>query len=269
MTRRDFALSFAAALPLAICPAAFAAETMKERGRRLISRTVAALGGEAFRTMRTRTESGRAYSFYHSKLTGLSIAKIYTKYLTPPAAPAHSGAIYEVEREAFGKKQDDAVIFTAKEAFEVTYRGAKPLGEEREEQFRNTTLQDVFYILRMRFEEPGLEFEGHGADVVENQPVEIVEIFDAEDRNVTLWIHADTFLPVKQRYRRWDPVIKERREEVTHFFSQTIATRARAYSWPHVIEREQDTEKTFELYSDRVTVNDNLPRQPVRTAQRH
>ena len=44
-----------------------------------------ALGGDAFRNMRTRTETGRAYSFYREQLSGLSVARIYTKYLAPDA----------------------------------------------------------------------------------------------------------------------------------------------------------------------------------------
>src|SRR5207248_7094207 len=103
------------------------------------------------------------------------------------------------------------------DAYDVTFRGAKPLGDERVKQFRDTTLHDIYYILHQRLNEPGIEFEARGSDVIENQPVEAVEIFDAENRSVTVWVNSTTFLPAKQRFFRWDATINDRREEVTRF----------------------------------------------------
>jgi hypothetical protein len=253
MNRRTFVLSLAAS-------GAFAAETAKERGKRLVDKVVEGLGGDAFRNMRTRTETGRASSFYRDHLTGYSIARLYTKYLEPNQAitPSVSEGILELQRQVFGKKQDDgAVLFTENEAFEVTYRGAKPLADDRVQQFREATLHDIFYILRQRLSEPGMEFEAAGIDVVENQPVETLDIFDSENRNVRVWVNSDTFLPVKQRYSRWDPTINDRREEVTRY--TTYRDAGNGVMWPHTTSRERDTEKTSEMRAERVTVNDALP----------
>ncbi len=245
MTRRTFALSLVAGT--------LAAETAKDRGKRLLDKTLEALGGDAFRNMTTRTEMGRAYSFYHEKLSGLSIARLYTKYIEPDG----KSPIYELQRQVFGKKQEDAVIFTTNDAYDVTYRGAKPLTEQQIQQFRDTTLHDVFYILRERIAEPGFEVEGSGADFVENQPAEMMDLFDSENRKVRVWVNSDTFLPVKQSFTRWDPIINDRREEVTRYSKYRSV--GNNVMWPYVIERERDTEKIFVLYSDHVSVGDALP----------
>jgi hypothetical protein len=237
MTRRTFALSLAAST-------AMAAETAKERGRRLLDKVLAGLGGEAFRNMQTRTEIGRASSFYRDKVTGYSPARIYTKYLDTG----------QLQRQVFGKKLEDAILFAENVAFEVTYRGAKPLADDRFKQYREATLHDVFYILRQRISEPGLEFEGAGIDVIENQPVETLDIFDSENRNVRVWVNSDTFLPVKQRYQRWDATINDRREEITHYSRYRKV--GNGVMWPYDTQRERDTEKNFEMFSDHVTVDD-------------
>ena len=250
MTRRTFALSLIGSSTLA--STTLAAETSKERGKRLVEKVVDALGGDAFRSMQTRTEIGRAYSFYREELNGLATARIYTKYLAPTA---HAG-ILELQRQEYGKKQEDAVLFTTDEAYDVTYRGAKPLADDKVKQFRESTLHDVFYILRQRLSEPGIEFEAAGADVVENQPVQTLDIFDAENRNVRVWVNSDTFLPVKQRFYRWDPVINDRREEVSRYTKYRDA--GSGVMWPYTVSRERDTEKNFEMYSERVTINDPL-----------
>ena len=58
-------------------------------------------------------------------------------------------------------------------------------------QFRETTLHYIY--LHQRLNEPGIEFEARGSDVIENQPVEALDIFDAENRNVTVWVNSTTF----------------------------------------------------------------------------
>jgi hypothetical protein len=247
-TRRGF-------LGMAAGAVALRGESAQERGRQIIGKTIQALGGDGFRFMQTRTEAGRAYSFYREQLSGLSIARIDTKYLRNDAPPG-STKLQQVQRQSFGKKLDDAVILTGTEAWEVTYRGARPLGDERVKQFRDTTLHEVFYILRIRINEPGLDFESRGKDVVENQPVEVIDIFDSENRNVTVWIHSDTLLPVKQRFLRWDPIVNDRREEITRYTKYREA--GNGVMWPFNVQRERDKEKIFELYSEKVTIGDDL-----------
>jgi hypothetical protein len=242
--RRTF-LGLAAA---ALLPAQ--TRTNQEKGREIAQKTIYALGGDGFRFMKTRTESGKAYSFYHDQITGLSPAHIYTTYL-PEGAP-----IRQQQRQNFGKKFDDAVILTASSAWEVTFRGAKPLGDERLKTFIETTLHDIFYILRCRMEEPDLTFEYRGKDVVENSPVETLDIFDSDNRKTTVWIHSTTFLPVKQSFQRWDPAISDRREEVTRYTKYREA--GNGVLWPHDTQRERDQSKVFELYADKVTVGDDF-----------
>src|SRR5581483_1352080 len=55
------------------------AETNEQRGKRVVNEALAALGGEHYLAMRDRLEAGRAYSFYNENLTGLALAKIYTR----------------------------------------------------------------------------------------------------------------------------------------------------------------------------------------------
>jgi hypothetical protein len=243
MTRRTFAAS------LAVAPFLSAQSSYEKRGREIAEKAVDALGGDGFRLMRTRTEVGRAWSFYLDQISGLSFAHIYTRYVD-------EGAIKEQQRQTFGKKQDDAVILTASSAWEVNFRGARPLGDERLKQFQDTTLHDVFYILRARRDEPGLTFEHKGKDVVENSPVETIEIYDSENRNVTAWFHSSTFLPIKQRFTYWDPVAGDRREEITRFTKYREA--GNGVVWPHDIQRERDGYKIFELYADKVTVGEDF-----------
>ncbi len=131
------------------------AETPEQRGKRVVDECQQALGGDRYLNMQNRVETGRAYSFYRDSLTGLSIATIYTRYDSGVADTAHNLAQHE--RDNFDKKQDYGTLFTDKDAWDVTYRGARPLPEERFARYKDTTLRDIFYIMRVRLHEPGMD----------------------------------------------------------------------------------------------------------------
>jgi hypothetical protein len=228
------------------------AETAQERGKRVVMDALQALGGDKFLAMNDRVESGRAYSFYRDRLTGLARATIYTRYLVP----AKPGSVAIRERQMFGKDQDFGVLFLDNgEAWEITFRGARPLAADRAERRMDTTLHDVFYILRQRLNEPGLVFESQGAEVVDNVPVEVVDITDSNNETTTVYFHQSTKLPMRQKFYRRD---KERlRHEETTVYSKY--REVSGVQWPWVIQRERDGEKVYEIYSDSVEINKALP----------
>ena len=228
------------------------AETPQERGRKLVSDTIHALGGDGFRQMTTRSETGRAYSFYREEINGLSIARFYTKYLSADA----DTPVRQVQRQSFGKKEENWVLLTGKDCWDVTFRGARKLPEERMQQYRDSTNRDIFYILRMRMDEPGLIFETRGRDVVENQSVEILDVVDAENRKLTVYINANTHLPVKQTFQRWDNNINDRRDEVTRFTKYREA--GNGVMWPYDVQKERDKERLSQLYADKIVIGEDL-----------
>lgn len=236
-------------LAVALAPA----ETREERGRRVVNEALAALGGDRYLEMQDRIEEGRVYSFYNEELTGLARAKIYTRYL----APGKPGTLAVRERQAFGKNEDYGVLFLEDgQGWSLTFRGAKPLPAETLDRFRESTLRNVFYIFRERLKEPGLTFDGQGADVWMNQPVEMVEINDAENRNVLVYFHKSTKLPVRQVFYRRDPKTKERQEEVTLF--SKFRDVGGGVQWPFTVQRSRNGEKIFEIYADSVQINQDL-----------
>ena len=237
----------ACATLLAVC---LNAETMLERGKRVVNECLDALGGDRFLSMQNRVVAGRAYSFYREKLSGLSIAKIYTRFDTGVSDTAHELAVRE--RQNFGKKEDYGTLFQEKAAYNISFRGAQPLPDDRFERYRDTTRSDIFYILRVRMHEP-LIFESRGADVLLNAPVEIVDITDADNRTTTVYFHQITKLPVREVFYRRNAVTKDKDEEITLFSKYREVD---GIQWPWAIERQRNGEKVFEIFADSVKFND-------------
>jgi len=236
-------------IPALACLFSLHAETSQERARRVVNECLDALGGQRFLNMQNREVSGRAYSFYREQLSGLSIATIYTRYYDDVKDTAHDLAVRE--RENFGKKQDYGVLFVQDAAYDITFRGARPLPDDRFARYKDTTLRDIFYILRVRRGEP-LIYESRGADVLQNAPVEIVDITDADNRTTTVYFHQITKLPVRQVFYRRNAVTKENDEEITLFSKYRDVD---GIQWPWAIERARNGEKILEIFADSVKIN--------------
>jgi hypothetical protein len=186
---------------------------------------------------------------------GLSIAKIYTRYLAPQGAP-QAGVLLEEERQGFGKEEQGGfVLFSSEAGWEVTFRGARPLEDQRFEDHKEATLRNIFYIVRQRLKEPGMTFFAQPSDFYNNRPVDIVDLTD--DRNVTVTVYFDHFtkLPVKQSTKRRNPTYHDFDTEVTEFGKYHTSD---GIQWPSDIRRSRNGNKTFELYADTVEFNKDL-----------
>lgn len=235
-------------LPAASTPAA---ETARDRGKRVVSEALQALGGKAFLAMEDRIESGRAYSFYNARLTGLTIAHIYTRYLAPVP-----GKVSVRERQNFSKDQSYGVLFNEEGGWEITFQGARPLTPARLALYRDSTLRNIFYILRQRLNEPGMDFYSQGADRFENQPVEIVDITDADGNTVTVYFHQLSKLPIRQVFKRRNTEYQDFDTEESFFARYRDV--GGGVQWPENIRRMRNGDKIYEIYSESVQINKNL-----------
>lgn len=226
------------------------AQDAQVRGRQIIDEAVQALGGEKFLNMQNRIETGRAYSFAFDQLSGLSVARFYTRYV--PIDAAKSGIeLAQQEYQGLGKEEAFFRVFREEGGWEVTYRGPTDLEKDQVSRYHDSTLHNIFYILRNRLKEPGLVFEYKGTDVIENTPMNIADIIDAHNRVVTAYFHPATKLPLRQKFE-WRDETRERFEEVTRF------SRYRAVDgiqWPYQTNRERNGKKVYEMFSDTVVIN--------------
>ena len=231
--------------------AANPAETAHERGKRVVNEALQAVGGKAYLAMEDRVESGRAYSFYRQELQGLSIAKIYTRYVTPvPGKPCVR------ERQNFGKDESAGVLFNQQGAWEFNYHGARQLEPKRVDNWREGTVRNIFYILRQRLDEPAMDFYSRGGDLYENLPVEIVDITDADGATVTVYFSVSSKLPLRQLFKRRNPEYKDFDTEETLFARYRNA--GGGVMWPHSIRRLRNGDKIYEINSESVEINRNL-----------
>jgi hypothetical protein len=252
--KKQWVAAIALAGLAAVQARAQASESAEVRGKRVIDEAIQALGGQKFLTVRDRVETGRAYSFFQDRMNGLSVATIYTRYLSLP--PDRTGTdLGLTERQAFGKNEDYYTVFNQEGAWNVTFRGFKPLAKDDVARYHDSTLHNIFYILRQRLHEPGLIIESRGMDVVENVQVETIDITDSQNRVVTVYFDHNTKLPVKQSWVWRDPDTRDRNEEITRFSRYRTDD---GIQWPRQITRERNGQKIYEIFAESVNFNQDL-----------
>jgi hypothetical protein len=193
----------------------------------------------------------------------MAMDALYTTYLPRPDPP-EPGFLGVRVRDARGrkpedivlKKQEDIILYTDGTGYEVTFRGARPLADTVIQQFKIATLHNIFYILRQRLTEPGLVLDARDADFLDNRPVEIVDITDANNDTVTVYFDQLTKLPTRQRYYRKDPIDNSKLEEVSVYAKYRDV--GGGVMWPFAIRRERNGEKIFEMYSETVEINQDF-----------
>jgi hypothetical protein len=250
MTRRTFAAGI-----LLAAGARAQNVTAQKRGRELVDECIQALGGQNFLNMQDRVEYGRAYSFYRERLSGLSIAHLYTRYANPPQ-PEPTSYYGIFEKQSFGKKQDSSVLFVPDGGYELTFRGVRPLPDDSIAKHRESVVTNFLYILRQRLNEPGITFEAGALEVVENERVQTIDVYDNAERKITVYLGVQNKLPVKQSYMRLDAVYKERVEEIMRFSKYHDA--GGGVMWPLDFQRERDGEKVYQMFSEKVSIGNHF-----------
>jgi hypothetical protein len=252
MSSRRFGASLAVASLLA-SGCLLIAQSDANKGKQIVDKAVAALGGDGFLHMRNRVTVGRIYAFFHDRLSGLDVTTTYTEYL--PSRPAKGLGLRE--REVLGKKQDYSYLFLPDQAFDVTYRGARPLPDESWQRSVRITEDDILYILKVRHDEPGMLYDYIGSDVYLSTHCEVVDLTDAQSRTVRVFFDHNTLLPIHQSFTWMDPDTKEHNEDVTNF--DKYRDIGGGIMWPYTIERERNGYRTYQMFARTIEANQSIP----------
>ena len=223
------------------------------KAKDVVDQCVKALGGERFLNMHTRHEAGRIYAFFHDQMSGFDVANIYTQYRDDKDLKG----VQVRERQVLGKKQDYSYLYLADQAFDITFRGARPIDDERWQRYARSTTNDILYWLRYRYNEPGMQYDYIGNQVLITNHVDVVDITDANDKTIRVYFDYNTKLPVRESFTWLDTETRERNDEVTDYDKWRDA--GDGIMWPFTIERARNGYKFYQIFANKVEINAELP----------
>ncbi len=171
------------------------------RARALLEEAIQNLGGQAYLGVRDMQQSGRTYSFFHGRPTSNGV--LFWRFTQFP----------DKERIEITKERDIAQIYNGDKAYEVTYKGARPMEQKDVGDYLRRRKFSLDMILRTWVNDPAvaLIYEGN-ANAAERQALQVT-LINSKNESVTVYLDADSHLPIKKTFSWRDPVDKQRNLE--------------------------------------------------------
>jgi hypothetical protein len=157
------------------------------KAQELLNKALQALGGQAFLSFKNISTAGRVFAFSNGQMVGV---EPYKSVYEPP----------DKRRFQYGKSKPVTLINNGDEAWELDQYG---LVHQLPEQVRQWTIANHFgldNLFRSLIKQTGVLILDHGVDFVANQPVYVINIIDAQDVHINLYLHKPDYLPLRVTY---------------------------------------------------------------------
>lgn len=213
------------------------------KAQELIDRTIQALGGPAFLSFKRLSTRGRIFAIEDEVTAGL--------------APFESAMEYPDKRRlSYGKKKPVVLINNGERAWELDKYGLTNQRPEQIQRWKLSTRYGLENLLRLRIHEPGVLIQQGGVDFVDNSPVHVVQIIDAEQAQIKLYVQKDTFLPVRIAYRVRGPETHDWQEYADVYGDYQ---KIHGIQTPMHITRFLEGERVSEVYRNSAQYDEGYP----------
>lgn len=162
--------------------------------RQLLDQAIQALGGAAFLTAKTLSTEGRAFSITDG------VAQGFVKYQSDVEFPDKRRLSY-----GFNSKKGVTLINNGGKGWEIDRYGTIEQNDKRIQQWELSNRYSLENLLRQRIHEPGMLIQNAGTDFVDNLPAQVIEILDARQVRLKLYLNSQTHLPIRIAYQILNP----------------------------------------------------------------
>ncbi len=221
------------------------------KAQAILDKAIQALGGPAFLSFKTLSTSGRAFAISDEQTSGFSLYKSEVEYP-------------DKRRVTYGKNPPVILINNGDHGWELDRYGT--ISQKRED-LRGWQLANRYSLenlLRLRIHEPGMLIQEGGEDFVDMQPVIIVSMVDAQQTEIKLYVHHNTYLPVRIAYHVLNPRSKEWEDHVDVYGDYRLF---QGIQTPKHITRFLDGERVSEIFRNTAEYDQNYPAGTFELAQ--
>ena len=215
---------------------------IEPKAQQILDRTIQALGGTAFLNAKTLTT--------HGTLGGGSGGIVY--FDSQVQFPDKRRLAYGVAK----KGKLIVVINNGELGWEIDRMGTVSLDSEDIRSWRFNNRYGLENLLRLRIHEPGTLAQTAGVDFVDNVTVNIVDIVDATQNQIKLYLSTQTGLPVRISYRKWDPLINDW-DEYSDIFGNYGTYQG--ITIPKQISHMVNNRRVSEIFRDSAVFNETYP----------
>ncbi len=241
-----FALFFAAFTAPSARPQSAQAllpEESAAKAKELLQKSLTALGGAAYLSVRDYSCTGRLATFgSQGDLTG------YTRFLDLWLLP-------DKNRTEYGKKRNVIDLVTPEAGWTLDRGGVSDIPITRLEDFQRQLKEDLDILLRNRLKQDGIVFRYAGRDIVDLKQVEWIEIVDPERRTFRIALDPSTFLPLRSIVISRDPNTRERSSSLTLYSNYQPHA---GVQFPMQVARETNGRRVYQAFYEDCKLNASL-----------
>ena len=213
------------------------------KAQELLDKAIQALGGQAFLNYKNISTSGRVFGFSQGEMAGV---EPYKSIYVPP----------DKRRFTYGKGKPVTLINNGDEALELDRYGVVHQLPEQVRQWKIANHYSMDNLLRSIIKESGVLVLDHGVDFVTNQPVYVIDITDADDVQIHLYLRKDNYLPLRVTYRVQNSNTRDW-DDYTDDYSDY--QRFDGIMTPMNIARSENGERIGQVYRNKASYNVDVP----------
>jgi hypothetical protein len=214
-----------------------------KQARAALDAMVAALGGQAWLSMKSQMREGRVAAFFHGKPSGGT-----TEYWEFHAWPDH-------DRIEYTKHRDVVQFYIGREGWEVTYKGKAPLPQEQLDDFLRRRDHSIETVIKSWLNDPRTILIYEGQRLAERHLAEQVTLISAENEAVTIQMDAQTHLPLRRTFEWRDPLYKDKNLDAEEYDDYHTMD---GFPTPFTITRFKNDDMTRQYFLVHVAYNQPL-----------
>ncbi|MEJ2007887.1 MAG: hypothetical protein P8Z30_06985 [Acidobacteriota bacterium] len=169
-------------------PAPSLPSRISPKAQELLNHAIQALGGPAFLNFKNVYTTGRAYAFSYGQMAGLEPFK---STYEPP----------DKRRFSYGKSKPVILINNGDKAWELDQYGRTSQLPKQVQAWKIANRFGLDNLFRTLIKQKGVLILDHGVDFVANRPAYVIEIFDAQNDRIQLYLRHSNYLPLRVTYR--------------------------------------------------------------------
>jgi hypothetical protein len=213
------------------------------KAQELLAKTTQALGGESFLKFKSLYTRGRAFIFSEGETAGM--------------LPFESTSEYPDKRRfSYGKWPPVVLINDGDKGWEIDRFGIISQPDEQIRRWKLANRYTLENLVREVLREPGILLQFGGSDFVDAAPAFVLDLVDARDVRVRIYLHQTNFLPLRIAYQVQDPNTHEWQKFEDsygdYYKFQGIET-------PKHVAHFIDGERVTEIYRNEVVYDKPIP----------
>ncbi len=213
------------------------------KAQELLNRAIQALGGQAFLDFKNIYTTGRTFAFSYGQMAGVEPFK--STYAPP-----------DKRRFTYGKGKPVTLINNGDHAWELDRYGLVHQLPDQVRQWKIANHYGLDNLFRSLIKQPGVLILAEGGNFVANQPVDAIDIIDAQNVHLHLYLRKPTYLPLRVTYRLQNPATQDW-DDYTDDYSDYLTVDGIAT--PMTISRTLNGERIGQIFRSNVRYNVTVP----------